>query len=111
MGEISYTTRYWDVETGDDHVVDIRFAEAALDDDECGCLCTFPHNDRGGTLDLERLRSLSYLGAAVACVAQGEIGGDDDTLYLPYALPADVRGLIDNALARLTHVQRDEEGT
>jgi hypothetical protein len=103
MGEMSYTTRYWDVETDDDHLVDIRFAEAELNDDECGCLCTFPHNDRAeGTLNLERLRSLAYLGAAVACVAQGEIGQDGDTLYLPYDLPVDVRALIDEALARLT---------
>lgn len=59
----------------------IKFNET---DDECRCLCTFPHND-GETLDSERLRSLALLGAAVV-LSQWD-SGFDGHCTIPDSLP------------------------
>lgn len=60
----------------------IKFNEV---DDECRCLCTFPHND-GETLDPERLRSLALLGAAVVLSQYGE-SEFDGWCCIPDSLP------------------------
>ena len=76
---------------GCDHYVGgIMFSEG---DDEVGCLCTFPHND-GDRLDVERVRSLAYLGAAVVLQKRGDL----EHPYLPGCLPAWIRDEIDRNL-------------
>jgi hypothetical protein len=70
---------------------DVGFGES---DDTLWCLCTFPHND-GGRLCRERVRSLAYLGAAVALIQQGAAEGP---IYLPHGLPDWVVAGIDGAL-------------
>lgn len=62
-------------------------------DESVGCLCTFPHND-GESLTKRRIRSLAYLGAAVALDHQGEL----EHSYLPSCLPDWIRRDIDKAL-------------
>jgi len=51
----------------------IKFSEQ---DDDIGCLCTFPDNDQTSTgerLDFGRVRSLAYLGAAVVLLQRHAI--------------------------------------
>lgn len=65
-------------------------------DDESQCLCTFPRNDRAiGALSNDRIRSLAYLGAAVALCHHDVVGSH---CILPSGLPDDIRSMIDAAL-------------
>jgi hypothetical protein len=86
MGERSYTV------IGRDGEYEICFSS---EDNDFGCLCTFPSND-GGTLDRDRLRELALLGAAVVLACYDDalldpvavIGAGEFFVGLPYALPA-----------------------
>jgi hypothetical protein len=69
----------------------VKFLE---DNDDLGCLCTFPHDDVS-TLDAERVRSLAYLGAAVVLLQRGLI----EHGYLPDCLSDWIRREIDAKLA------------
>lgn len=61
----------------DNHI--ISFSEM----DDGGCLCTFPHN-YGETLDMETVRLLAMLGAAVVLIHHGKT---DSPVFLPYGIP------------------------
>ena len=54
--------------------------------------CTFPHND-SPSLVPDRIRSLAYLGAAVALIRRGDF--KDDSVYLPSSLPKWIKDEID----------------
>ena len=68
----------------------IYFSE--MDDDDTVCLCTFPYNDKaGGGIDLNRIKSLAYLGAAIKLVHDGELEG-------PVSIPRDLPEWIINQI-------------
>ncbi len=68
---------------------DLRFA---YDDDEYGCLCTFPHNY--STLDKYALRDLATLGALVVLTHQNEALSN----YIPSGIPIWILKEIDRVL-------------
>jgi hypothetical protein len=71
---------------------DINEKWAKFSEGDDGCLCTFPYND-GMTLDLDRLRLLAYLGAAVTLLHSDE--------YDCISIPNDL-GWIKDEIDRLT---------
>lgn len=75
MGEKTYSIR-------NKH---IRFSE---DNDDYGCLCTFPHNDNE-YLSLDRLKSLALFGAVVRLVMDGYYDDreDDGYIFIPQDVP------------------------
>lgn len=80
MGCHTYTA--WSGRSHDE--VYIRIAEES----EQPCLCTFPHNYGASELvDAELVRSMAFLGAAVAIAANGE-WKNGEYVYLPSDLPA-----------------------
>lgn len=68
----------------------IHFSEG---DEDTRCLCTFPHNDRDG-IDIDRVKSLAYLGAVVKLIYEGKI--KDEWVYIPHCLPKWIKKGIDN---------------
>jgi len=62
-------------------------------DENVHCLCTFPAG-RGEQISPAELRSMAYLGAAVALARQGILSGGS----LPGALPAWIRESIERAI-------------
>ena len=54
-------------------------------DEEFGCLCTFPGNDKlEGELGIERIKALTLFGAAVHLLMSGELDGP---VFIPDGLP------------------------
>ena len=96
MGERSYEV----ISANGIETYEISFAEMTLkDEDDFGCLCTFPGNDQH-KLTQHRLRALALLGAAVVlCTYEeneltdyvGQIDEDTFSIVLPYSLPNWIR--------------------
>ena len=101
MGERSYA-----VESYEGVLHHLRFSE---DDDDWGCLCTFPHNDRAeGRIMPGHMRALALLGAAVVLAiwdteelgpdGLGDAGELGTHVHLPNAVPQWIRDEIQRAL-------------
>jgi hypothetical protein len=84
----------------------ISFAEITKDEDDFGCLCTFPGNDRY-KLSNHKLQALALLGAAVVLCAHepdelesfvGKIDEDTFSIVLPYSIPHWIRDEIKRLL-------------
>ena len=56
------------------------------EDSEVGCLCTFPHNN-AGKLDADSLRSLAYLGAAIALIKDKALVEEENYFCIPRDIP------------------------
>lgn len=105
MGERSYEVIGEDLAT-----YSIHFSEfTAKDEDDFGCLCTFPGNDiaYGKTLSMHKLQALALLGAAVVLCAHesdylsdtvGQIDEETFSVVLPYAIPKWIRDEIKRLL-------------
>ena len=67
---------------------DGALAHFSDNDDQFGCLCTFPFNDENDTheLDVERVKSLALLGASVVLHRDGRAEGE--YVLLPGSIPA-----------------------
>lgn len=66
--------------SGNRKAFDIHFSE---NQEEWGCLCTFPHNDYE-RLNEGRVRDLALLGAAVVLIHEGRLNSD---VLLPRDIP------------------------
>jgi hypothetical protein len=98
MGCDKYTVAGWSDEKSDWEEGTIIFRE----DGSLTCLCGLSHHDEGRKLDLEDVRSMAYLGAAVAL----QHSGHQEYSILPYDLPQWLRDEIDrNVLQRAPHAQ------
>lgn len=71
---------------------ELQFSETS--GDNYGCLCTFPGNDISLGIDIDRVRSLALLGAAVCLAVEDEL----EHGLLPDAVPTWIREQIDDAL-------------
>jgi hypothetical protein len=68
-------------------------------DSELGyrCLCTFPTNDETTGIDIERVRSLALLGAAVV-LAHYNMADCGDCFFIPECVPDWIKEQIDKAI-------------